>query len=247
MTFNYCNYSYIPVATFLTIPAFLCAMNLTTRFLIVLAVHFCGQAAQAQQPDTVLVLPDSASTVLTDSLEPQKQSFVKRFFTKDYPKPGRAALLSAILPGSGQIYNKRWWKLPIVYGALGTALYFEIDNVKQYRELRDNYKWVVDEDPNTNPTEEPYIYMDATTLKNYRDQWERYVEISSLILGMVYLLQVTDAYVDAHLHSFDVSDNLSLRFQPKIESTYGFGATFGAGVSLQFHSQRQQRISQNQK
>ena len=104
----------------------------------------------------------------------------------------------------------------------------------------------MDEDPNTNPTEEPYIYMDATTLKGYRDQWERYVEISSLILGLIYLLQVTDAYVDAHLHSFDVSDDLSLRFQPKIETTSGFGATFGAGVSLQFGRQSQQRISQNQ-
>lgn len=218
-------------------------MNFIMRFLLLFVVFLYGWVAQAQQPDKVLVLPDSSAIAATDSLEPHKQSFTKRFFTDDYPKPGRAAFLSFILPGAGQAYNKKWWKLPIVYGALGTALYFEVDNVKQYRELRDNYLWVVDEDPNTNPTEEPYIYMDATTLKEYRDQWRRYVEFSTIALGLVYLLQVTDAYVDAHLNSFDVSDDLSLRFQPKIESAPGFGATFGAGVSLQFGNNRYQKIA----
>lgn len=221
-------------------------MNLPIRYFFLFAVCLLGRESQAQQPDSVSVLPGLAALAQQDTLEAEKQSFIKHFFSEGYPNPSRAALLSFILPGTGQAYNKKWWKLPLVYGALGTAIYFEVDNVKQYRELRDNYKWVVDEDPNTNPTEEPYIYMDATTLKNYRDQWKRYVEINSIILGLVYLLQVTDAYVDAHLHSFDVSDDLSLRIQPKIETTSGFGATFGAGVSLQFGSQRQQKVSQNQ-
>ncbi len=213
-------------------------MNVPMRFLFLLVICAYSWAAHAQQPDSISVELAPPPPISPSEPPPARPSFIKRFFTDDYPKPGRAALLSAILPGSGQAYNKKWWKLPIVYGALGTALYFEIDNVTQYRELRDNYKWVVDEDPNTNPTEEPYIYMDATTLKTYRDQWEKYVEFSSIALGLVYLLQVTDAYVDAHLHSFDVSDDLSLRFRPKIEATSGFGATFGASVSLQFGNNR---------
>lgn len=224
-------------ATFLPNPAFLCAMFIRIRFLVsFLLICICCCAVKAQQPDSVLVLPDSAGVTSADTLPAKKQFFVKRFFSSGYPNPRRAALLSAILPGAGQVYNKRWWKLPLVYGALGTALYFEVDNINQYHKLRDNYKWLVDGNPDTNPTEPPYNQIDATAMKGYRDQWRRYVEFSSIVLGLAYLLQVTDAFVDAHLQSFDVSDDLSLRFQPKLETVPGFGATFGAGISLQFKS-----------
>jgi len=221
-------------------------MNMYVRLLFFGILCFASWTANAQQPDTLLILPDSVKAVVQDSAASRKQFFLKRFFAKDYPNPRRAALLGFILPGAGQVYNKKWWKLPIVYGALGTALYFEIDNIKQYRELRDNYKWLVDGDPNTNPTEPPYNQIDATSMKGYRDQWRRYVELSSITLGLVYLLQVTDAYVDAHLHSFDVSDDLSLRFQPKIDASSGLGATFGASVSLQFGTARQQKLMPQQ-
>lgn len=222
-------------------------MRLISRFYLLLSVCFCCWDASAQQPDTLLiqngVIADSTQVLRADT-SIDKPSFVRRFFSKDYPNPRKAALFSAIIPGAGQAYNKRWWKLPIVYGALGTALYFEIDNIKQYRELRDNYRWLVDEDPNTNPVEEPYTLIDATTMKGYRDQWRRYVEFSSITLGLAYLLQVTDAFVDAHLRSFDVSDDLSLHFQPKIDASSGLGATFGAGLSLQIgdNGRRQRKL-----
>lgn len=221
-------------------------MKFPMRFLILLFIFLNCWAMQAQQPDSISVELAPPPEITSPGPPPPHPSFIKRYFNDNYPIPRRAAFLSFILPGAGQAYNKKWWKMPIVYGALGTAIYFEIDNIKQYRALRDNYKWLVDEDPNTNPTEEPYIFMDATTLKGYRDQWRRYVELSSLALGFVYLLQVTDAYVDAHLHSFDVSDDLSLRFKPKIGITSGLGATFGAGVSLEFGNSRRQQIPQNQ-
>ena len=222
--------------TFSLVWALIFPMTSTLRYLLILFVCFSGWDAKAQQPDTLLItngeIVDSTEVLPADTTA-DKPSFVRRFFNKDYPNPRKAALFSAIIPGAGQVYNKRWWKLPIVYGALGTALYFEIDNIKQYRELRDNYRWLVDEDPNTNPVEEPYTLIDATTMKGYRDQWRRYVEFSSITLGLAYLLQITDAFVDAHLRSFDVSDDLSLHFQPKIDASPGLGATFGAGLSLQ--------------
>jgi hypothetical protein len=211
------------------------------RFIFFLIIFLNGFFAKAQQPDSMLVLPDSAALAQTDSAT-KRPGPVRRFFTKDYPKPGRAALL-AIVPGAGQAYNRKWWKIPIVWGAIGTALYFEIDNVKQYRELRDNYELLVDGDPNTNPSEPPYNQLDETAMKNYRDQWRRYVEINSLILGLLYMMQIADAYVDAHLNRFDVSDDLSLRFQPKMEAAPGFGATFGVGASLHFGGSRQQKLS----
>ncbi len=222
-------------------------MNLQMRFLFSLAITFCGLTAKAQQPDSLRILADSIPTISADTGSVvKKDGAIRRFFTKDYPKPRRAALLSFILPGAGQIYNKRWWKLPIVYGALGGIVWLEVDNVKQYRELRDNYKLLVDEDPNTNPTEPPYNQIDATSMKSYRDQWRRYVEQTSLFLGLAYLLQVTDAFVDAHLRSFDVSDDLSLRFQPKMDAVPGFGATFGLGASLQFGTARSKTFSPKQ-
>jgi len=217
-------------------------------FLTTLCILFFSNL-HAQQPDSLRILTDSIPTTTPDSsavLEKKKDGFVRRFFAKDYPKPRRAALLSLILPGAGQAYNKRWWKLPIVYGVLGGMVWLEVDNVKQYRELRDNYRLLVDGDPNTNPTEPPYNQIDATSMKTYRDQWRRYVEQTSLFLGLAYLLQVTDAFVDAHLRSFDVSDDLSLRFQPKMDATPGFGATFGVGASLQFGTNRNKTFSPKQ-
>lgn len=177
----------------------------------------------------VLVLPDS-SVALGKS-----EGFFYRYFVKKYPNPRIAALLSFVLPGSGQIYNKKWWKVPIVYGALGGMTWLAVTNDKQYRELRNNYKWLVDEDDNTNPTEAPYIYMSATQLKSYRDQFRGYTEKSYLFLGITYLLVVTDAFVDAHLASFDVSDDLTLKIVPDIQSGSGaFGASFGVGIRLGF-------------
>jgi Family of unknown function (DUF5683) len=182
------------------------------------------------QTGPVLVFPDSAAIVRT-----KKESFFHRNFVKKYPNPRVAALLSFVLPGAGQAYNKKWWKIPIVYGALGGMTWLALDNDKEYQKLKKNYKLLVDGDDNTNPTEAPYIYMSAPQMKGYRDQFRGYTEKSYLFLGITYLLAVTDAFVDAHLSQFDVSDDLSLRLAPDIQSASGgFGASFGVGIQLGF-------------
>jgi hypothetical protein len=146
------------------------------------------------------------------------------FFNAGYPNP-RKALLCAIIPGGGQIYNRKWWKLPIAYGAIGGMLFWHLDNRTTYRELRLNYKYRVDGDPETNPTQPPYDRLDANTLKSYRNQFRRNTEMSSLGLGFAFLLTVTDAFVDAHLATFDVSDDLSLQITPN-------PATLGCSLRL---------------
>lgn len=188
----------------------------------------------AQQPDTVRILPDSVVTVQTDSskIKARKHFPGVDFFTRKYPDPRKAALLAAVLPGSGQAYNKKWWKVPIVYAALGGMTWWTVDNVRTYHEYRDNYKLLVDENPNTNPADPKYLTVTTETLRQYRDRFRKYSEQSYLGLGLLYLLSVTDAFVDAHLHNFDVSDDLSMRLVPNLQSSPGFGASFGLGVQI---------------
>ncbi|MBK8425353.1 MAG: hypothetical protein IPL27_04935 [Lewinellaceae bacterium] len=206
------------------------------NILLLLSVILNTSVLHAQEPAApVIVLPDSTAMAAADSggvVPIERSGFIRRFFTDKYPNPRKAAFLSLALPGAGQAYNKSWWKLPIVYGALGGMVWFEVDNVKQFRKLRDNYKLLVDGDDNTNPTEAPYDRIDATSMKKYRDQWRRYVEQTSLALGLVYLLTAADAFVDAHLHSFDVSDDLSLRVVPKAQTVPMGGPVFGVGIQL---------------
>lgn len=192
-----------------------------------------GLPLMAQQPDTVRILQDT-TLVAADTTGPaavKKRGGVGRFFSKNYPDP-KKALLFSIIPGGGQLYNKKWWKLPLVYGAIGVSTYFVIDNSKFYRKLRDNYKWQVDTDPDTNPTEEPFTLLDPTSTRKYRDQWLKFVEWSYMALGFSYLLSATDAFVDAHLASFDVSDDLSLRMKPSVQTGATGQPAFGIGFSL---------------
>ncbi|MBL7825252.1 MAG: hypothetical protein JNJ57_01385 [Saprospiraceae bacterium] len=174
----------------------------------------------------------------TNTSLPRKRGFFHRFFVEKYPNPPAAALLG-IIPGGGQIYNKKWWKLPIVYGAIGGMAWWAITTDQQYTKLRDNYKWVVDGDDNTNPFEEPYTLMSSNQLKGYRDIYRTYTEKRYMWMGITYLLSVTDAFVDAHLSRFDVSDDLSMQLKPVIQSgPQGFGPAFGIGISLGFNSKR---------
>jgi len=192
---------------------------------------------RAQSPETLLIPGDSTVVAAPDS-GMVRQKWLRRFFTKGYPNP-RKAVLFAIIPGGGQIYNKKFWKLPIVYAALGGMLYWNIDNIKQHRALVYNYRLLKDGDPDTNPTESPYDRISETSMKSYRDQFQRYVELTSLGLGLVYLLSITDAFVDAHLHSFDVSEDLSLRLKPSLQSGMGGAPCLGIGVQLRLNRPQQ--------
>ncbi len=222
--------------------------------LVALAAFFCfwlnAPAASAQQPDsTILVLPDSAALAQADSALPGAQKrrgplrFIREhspdpipFFKKDYPNPRKAVLLAAVIPGTGQLYNKKWWKLPIVYGAIGGMAWWTYDNASTFSEYSINYKAQVDDDPNTKVTDPKFETVDVETLRTYRDRFRKYTEQSYLGLGLVYLLSITDAYVDAQLYNFDVSEDLSFRLVPSLQSSPGFGAAFGIGLQIPLYS-----------
>jgi hypothetical protein len=218
------------------------------RIYLLTITLLCSVSVWAQPKDSiplkpVAVVADSTDNVAdeTDSTDVPERGFIGRFFSKNYPDPRKAALF-AIIPGGGQIYNKRWWKLPLVYGGLGTFYYFEKYNLNQYNTVRVKYRDKADLNPNNDPTDYPYNVVDLTTLKNYRDQLRRYVEQTSLWFAIFYLATITDAFVDAHLARFDVSDDLTMRILPKLQ-TDSFGPAFGLGFQIQIgrHSEIQPR------
>lgn len=119
--------------------------------------------------------------------------------------PAKAAFYSAILPGLGQAYNKRYWKIPIVYGAMGTSLYFYIDNRKKYNQYRDAYKSRLAGNPDPD-----YSYLTDTQLISAQEFYQRNASLSGLFVIGFYVLNIIDANVDAALLQFNVNKNLSL-------------------------------------
>ncbi len=133
--------------------------------------------------------------------------------------PRTAAIRSAILPGLGQIYNKKYWKLPIVYGALGTCAGVFVYNLQWYKRTRFAYTTLATNNTADFPKVHPKLQFlinrnDASTLQYLRNQYRRDIDYSVLFFILLWGLNVVDATVDAHLKSFDVSPDLSLQFKP---------------------------------
>ncbi|WP_223551700.1 DUF5683 domain-containing protein [Aestuariivivens sp. NBU2969] len=151
--------------------------------------------------------------------------------------PAKAAFLSAVLPGLGQAYNKKYWKIPLVYGALGTGIYFYINNNKEYNRYRDAYKsrlagFKTDEfyfGPQGEELTTPRITDDG--LQRAQKFYRRNKELSLLITIGIYALNIIDANVDAHLLQYNVDDNLSLSPHYRINEIDAKG---NLGLTLNF-------------
>lgn len=136
--------------------------------------------------------------------------------------PRKAAVRSAILPGWGQAYNKRYWKIPIVYAALGTTAGVFVYNIQNYRDLRFAYQakykasLPIGQRDSTDyfKIKPKFINLDAEFLRYNRNEFRRNVDYTVLVFIVLWGLNVVDATVDAHLKSFDVSPELSFRLKP---------------------------------
>lgn len=176
--------------------------------LLMITVH-----AVAQEP---IMRPADSSKVITAS----KASMNKYDSANKAHRPGKAALRSAIIPGLGQIYNKKYWKLPIIYGALGTCGAIFFYNLKNYRDTRFAYQVRYNmrefgRDSAKFAQIEPKLQpLSEESLRFYRNQFRRDIDYSVLVFVLLWGLNVVDAAVDAHLKSFDVSPDLSLRLKP---------------------------------
>lgn len=155
--------------------------------------------------DAVLVAKDTLKSIDIDPLTPAK-----------------AAFYSAILPGLGQAYNKKYWKIPLVYGAIGTSLYFYSDSNKKYHQYRDAYKRRLE-----GYTDDKFSYLDDSRLIAGQKFYQRNRDLSALITLAFYVLNIVDANVDAALIQFNVNENLSVR-----PTVYPNDVTFKTNVGL---------------
>ena len=140
--------------------------------------------------------------------------------------PAKAAFYSAILPGLGQAYNKKYWKIPIVYGAIGVSMYYYIDSNKKYNQYRDAYKRRLE-----GYTDDEFykIYPDNNRLISAQKFYQRNRDLSALFVVGFYVLNIIDANVDAALIQFNVNENLSVKpdiYRNDVTSKANVGLTF---------------------
>ena len=147
---------------------------------------------------------------------------------QDPLRPAKAAFYSAILPGLGQFYNKSYWKIPVVYAALGTTLYFYIDNTNQYNRYRDALKQRF-----AGKEDEFQGLISTEGLINAQDQFRRNRDLSLLSVIGAYVLNIVEANVDAHLKQFNINKDLSVSpdAQPNIFHG-GMDYTFTLKINL---------------
>lgn len=207
--------------------------------------------ANAQQKDSVIIKNDSIylHQNAKDSL-PKKEIVVKKdSVVKKKHDPHKATLYSAILPGAGQVYNKKYWKLPLVYAAIGIPAYTYFYNKSWYQKCQYALSVAVSVAGNpTGPDNLPQSTKDSlaavtpaqlqtlaaagetTSIVNARNEFRKNQDYSALFFLIFWGLQIVDATVDAHLRDFNVTDDLSLRIKPAIIP----GPGYISGISFVF-------------
>lgn len=230
----------------------------------VCAVLVCSTAnVRAEHPDEVLVngkrttiervlANDSthidniySSTLGTDTVATEESIVINRFDAAEQqgeikarfvPDPQKATWLAVVFPGAGQIYNRKYWKLPIVYGGFIGCLYAFNWNSQMYSDYRQAFLDIMDADPNTKSYEDFFRpgydfegnreYIE-NVFKKRKDRYRRWRDLSVFAFIGVYALSVIDAYVDAQLANFDISDNINLSINPQMIQSRGIGAEGG--------------------
>lgn len=201
--------------------------------------------------DTAVAEPAAAgndSITVAQKVDSVMKEAVKQKLPKPkfVPDPKRALWLALAIPGAGQIYNRKYWKLPIFYGGFLGCTYALMWNQQMYKDYSQAYIDIMDDDPNT------HSYTDMlppgydisgmedrfkTVFKNKKDRYRRWRDYAAFSFVGVYILSVIDAYVDAQLSVFDISRDLSLNVRPAVIQVKGSttsSAAVGIGCGLNF-------------
>ena len=185
-----------------------------------IALHFFSNNLSAQIQDSAA----ANSKRVADSIK--KKNF----------EPRKATIRSAMVPGWGQIYNKKYWKVPLVYGALGVTAGVFFYNVKNYKALRQAYIYKTDTLPGNDILIDPkFKNLSAGALKSYRNTFRQNIDYSVLFFILFWGLNVVDATVDGHLKQFDVDENLSLKIKPGYSP---MANTNGLSLVFDIHSKK---------
>jgi hypothetical protein len=145
--------------------------------------------------------------------------------------PKLATAMSAVVPGLGQVYNRKYWKPPLIYAVFGVLTYFYITNHKEYKIFKDEYGYRINHD--TTRIDPKYAGYNNDNIILIRDYYRRNVEITLIIAGVWYILNIIDANVDAHLFTYDISDKLSMKLEPDIKHIgYSQNNKFAGGMKL---------------
>lgn len=160
----------------------------------------------------------------------KKKGRFKENWKLPYPNPYRAGVYSLILPGAGQIYNKRYWKAPIVWGGFAALVY----SVDYNKELMKCFQEAYSDRAVGITDKYADLIPNIQTLERLRNQYRKNLQMTYIGFVGMYALAALDAYVDAHLKSFDMSDDLSLQFSPLISGSSTSSTTIGAGFILHF-------------
>ncbi|OFX69194.1 MAG: hypothetical protein A2X12_11485 [Bacteroidetes bacterium GWE2_29_8] len=126
--------------------------------------------------------------------------------------PHKATIYSLIIPGGGQIYNKKYWKLPIIYAGFGALAYFISVNSKEYNNFKTAYK------NRTNNVNDKYENYSLENLRQFKNYYRGNIELSIMLSGVLYFLNVIDANVDAHFFYYDVSEDLTINIRPELRN-----------------------------
>ena len=231
----------------------------TLCFLVLLPFH-----AEAQQEDLAVmdsIAKGDAKALLGDSLnvvedstslvvkKKQRKMKEKRDWNTWKPNPQRALWLALVLPGAGQIYNRKFWKLPIIYGGFLGCIYALTWNNMMYKDYSQAYLDIMDDDPGT-ASYNKFLHLGNTITKDNeerykeifrsrKDKYRRWRDMSFFVMLGVYAISVIDAYVDAELSVFDISNDLSLTIEPAVIPNHGGGSlldrqSLGVSCKLNF-------------
>ena len=195
-------------------------------FLLAMLVLFLSVPCAADTEDSIPTLTPEDTLTLKAIDKEQKKIKHKRDWSTWTPNPKRAMWLAIVLPGAGQIYNRKYWKLPIVYGGFLGCAYAMRWNNQMYLDYSQAYLDISDNDPNTQSYNQ-FLHLGTTItsanterykqiFKSRKDAYRRYRDLSFFCLLGVYALSIIDAYVDASLSKFDISNDLSLKVEPAV-------------------------------
>ena len=202
------------------------ALKFVCAFFISNAI-FCTALKAQDISDTTSILVDAQDTIrlTTDEvIEIETDTLENR--------PNTAALYSAALPGLGQGYNKKYWKIPIIYGSGVVIGYFINYNNQLYKQYRDGLIALIDQDERTEPLE-PRLHQND--YQRAVDYWRRNRDLLMIGTLLLYEMNIVDAHVDAHLELFTIEDDISLNLAPSFDQTAMQTNIIGLSLKLRFN------------